>query len=517
MHIVWENAPFVVALIASGALCLVLVFLALRRSSSPMALAFAGLMASAALYAVGSGFEIAQTTLSRIASCLNIEYLGIAFAPAFFFITAAQNTGKAHWLRRPVPTVLFGLAFLTFFMKISDPLHHLYYRRMVLNTSGPFPVARIVGGPYYWFNVGVAYTLILAGVLLFLRYLFVAGQTHRLRAAALLTAGIVPWISNGIYLLGLSPWGIDLTPLGFTVSGPLFGWAIFKLGAISLVPVAREAVVWAMGDAVLVFDAEDRLVDFNKTGRDLLGGLRSADVGRQASELLGPYPGLVSQLTKGSPDELKFDVVGERGGRIFASRLSPVRDSRNVLIGKTLILRDITDQERLVQRLEEQARTDWLTGTMNRRHFIETARVEVARARRYRRPLSLIILDIDRFKQLNDNYGHEFGDIALRQVADACARCLRSPDTLARFGGDEFVFLLPEATPEGAAAIAERLRLCIAGERVAYLGEGVRLTVTLGVAGVEDGGQADIDSLMKRADEALYHGKEAGRDRVAVG
>ncbi|MEN9938562.1 MAG: hypothetical protein RLZZ387_5141 [Chloroflexota bacterium] len=163
------------------------------------------------------------------------------------------------------------------------------------------------------------------------------------------------------------------------------------------------------------------------------------------------------------------------------------------------------------------ATTDGLTGLYNRRHFFELAEQEMVRARRYGHPLSVILLDIDHFKQINDRHGHQVGDIALRAAAACCRDTLRAVDLHGRYGGEELVFLLPETGPEGAAQAAERMRAAIDHLPVIDAAGGlVRLSASLGVAALAPWNDVGLYQLLGRADQALYAAKRAGRNRSCV-
>lgn len=168
----------------------------------------------------------------------------------------------------------------------------------------------------------------------------------------------------------------------------------------------------------------------------------------------------------------------------------------------------------LASELERQARTDPLTGTMNRLALAEQMAREISRARRNDRPLSVVMFDLDFFKQLNDRLGHQAGDAALKTVSDLTLNELRASDTLARYGGEEFVALLPDTDKVRAVETAERLRQRIE-ERQIDSAEGRTLTASYGVATFPADG-TDFDSLVAHADTALYAAKQAGRNRVAA-
>ncbi|MGA3140764.1 MAG: GGDEF domain-containing protein [Xanthobacteraceae bacterium] len=170
--------------------------------------------------------------------------------------------------------------------------------------------------------------------------------------------------------------------------------------------------------------------------------------------------------------------------------------------------------ERASAGLELLATMDGLTCVFNRRHFDTLARVEWGRFQRYGRPLSLLILDVDKFKSINDQFGHDAGDLVLKAIADDCSSMRRETDIVARFGGEEFVLLLPETNESAAGLVAERLRKQIEDHPDA-LGLGTQISVSIGVAGATLG-MLSFDVLLKRADEALYEAKRLGRNRVAL-
>lgn len=165
-------------------------------------------------------------------------------------------------------------------------------------------------------------------------------------------------------------------------------------------------------------------------------------------------------------------------------------------------------------RAEDLAQNDPLTGLLNRRGFLEVARLSWSYAERMQRPISIIMLDIDHFKQVNDVYGHRVGDLALKQVAHTLTDCCRYGDLLSRWGGEEFVMLLPETRRSEANLLADRIRQVIASQSI-HLGKStLAITMSLGVAERTD--NIDIDELIKRADDQLIKAKSLGRNRVCV-
>jgi diguanylate cyclase (GGDEF)-like protein/PAS domain S-box-containing protein len=174
------------------------------------------------------------------------------------------------------------------------------------------------------------------------------------------------------------------------------------------------------------------------------------------------------------------------------------------------------DNARLYAEQQRLAITDELTRIHNRRHLFELGEREFRRARRFGHVLSVIMLDIDHFKQVNDTYGHAVGDQVLLVLAERCRKNIRDVDVLGRYGGEEFAIILPETGLPAACEAAERLRQCVAQTRIPTNAGPLGITISLGVAALTESIR-DLPSLLDRADAAMYAAKQAGRNRVSVG
>ena len=211
--------------------------------------------------------------------------------------------------------------------------------------------------------------------------------------------------------------------------------------------------------------------------------------------------------------------VGSRNGTLLNDReLSGVAElatGDRVQVGGTIF--KYLSASDLEAALHEQiflsTTTDELTGLRNKRHLNDELAREFSRARRYNRCFSLLVIDIDHFKAVNDRHGHQVGDLTLRAVAARVLSCIRSEDIAARYGGEEIVVALLETKLPEAVQIAERIRLAVARERVAFRDSSVQVTVSIGCAQF-DHGDSDEGQLFERADQRMYAAKQAGRDSV---
>lgn len=254
----------------------------------------------------------------------------------------------------------------------------------------------------------------------------------------------------------------------------------------------------------------------------------TAVTGWSASEVIGQTPALFKSgvTPRATYEELWRDILDGREWRgEFCNRrkdgslywekcsVSPVRDPAGIITHFVALKEDVTETKRLQEELTRLAAQDPLTGIANRRHFLECAQSEIIRAGRFGTPLAVLMLDVDHFKAINDEYGHAAGDDALKALTEICGATLRETDLFGRLGGEEFGVLLPGDDLHAANEAAERLRQAIAQTRVTVGAITIGLTVSMGLALLRDG-EKSIDTALSRADQALYTAKQTGRNRV---
>lgn len=278
-------------------------------------------------------------------------------------------------------------------------------------------------------------------------------------------------------------------------------------------------------------NVEDGVVLLDRDLNAIFLNRRMREFWQVTEEEVARHPAYVTLLTR-NRRAVPADATLEQIKAFPAKRIAEIKagdhkrdvqtpDGRNIRVhcstmangGRMLTFVDVTDLVRNARQLEVLATTDPLTGLFNRRQFLTMTDAEWSRFQRYYRSLSVLMVDIDHFKSVNDRFGHAVGDEAIRAVADVCVRGKRKSDIVGRVGGEEFAVLLPETTLSRARTVAERIRKRVEGLTLTAEGRPVQLTVSVGVAEAITS-MPGVDALMKAADAALYQAKEGGRNRT---
>ncbi|GAA0224611.1 diguanylate cyclase [Cryptosporangium japonicum] len=382
-----------------------------------------------------------------------------------------------------------------------------------------------VFGPGYTVHFLYCYALTLTCAYRALRYAYRRSAFTR-RVAAWLALIALPPIVVNLVAVGVLH-NNDVTLIGTVISSVLAYGALTRR-SIEWLPIARAQLIDALADGVVVIDRDGFVADANEVGRQLIIGSApwvDDPIGVAVDSIDPSFPLL-------EPADTDFVFESERLGLDLEIRTRVIHDRTGSFAGWVMIARDVTAYrlqhraleaaneqlreqittiERLRADLAEQAVRDALTGLHNRRHLMS---VLADAEREHTGPLSVALIDVDHFKQVNDRYGHAAGDRVLVAVAHLLASGVRQGDVLARYGGEEFVLLLPGLTSDAAHARVDRLRTVVAGTTLEVAGSTVRVSFSAGVSCGHP--PVDADALLEAADLALYAAKRNGRDRVEL-
>jgi diguanylate cyclase (GGDEF)-like protein len=496
----------------SFCLCVAFCVVALhRRRSTPAAGSFALLTASGAVYVLAYTFEINSGSMAAAILWLKVEIIGISLLPVFWFLFAESFVSGSRRVGAFRLALLSAVPLATIALAWTNEYHGLVFRALFIVDGSPLSVLTGPRGPWFWAAALYSYALVGYGSVSILAQISRSSGKLRGQTIVIAAAVILPWIGNFLLIFHASPYGLDLTPFLLSGSGLLVAWSMLRFGMLDLSHIAKATVVDALRVGVIALDSKGRIVDMNRAARAALPELGRAKPGDDAEAVLHAMgieaPGRAPQR----------DYPFESGGALRWYRFERhdmEEDGRSR--GSLIIVSEVTEARELMARLERLAATDELTGVDNRRRFFEHAQREMELARRRDASLSFAMLDLDRFKAVNDAYGHDAGDAALVAVCAACRSALRSTDLLCRYGGEEFLIIFPEASPAEAAEIVERVRARIEALRVVAPSASFGVTASFGVAGSTGAPREDLEVYLRRCDEGLYRAKAEGRNRVAL-
>lgn len=264
-------------------------------------------------------------------------------------------------------------------------------------------------------------------------------------------------------------------------------------------------IIRSAKEAIIVADANDRITLVNPSAEVLLGKSIQSITRGSFSDALDDGE-LMRRLLD---DPSGSSEIFRRGELILSAQASRIKADDGHIAGSAALIRDITVEKTLEDELRRLSTTDGLTGLFNRRFLDETLQKELARAKRYGRSVSILMLDVDHFKKFNDQHGHDMGDRVLKAVAAAMQSTLRQQDFACRYGGEEFLGILPDTQSTGAGEAAERVRLAIAALSI----DGLSVTASLGCASFPELAVESAEALVEQADGALYEAKRQGRNR----
>jgi diguanylate cyclase (GGDEF)-like protein len=456
--------------------------------------------------------ELMSSNLKEAKFWLGLEYLVMPFIPAFLLWMCAEYSGIR--IRQRYLYLLFFTPILTVFTHHTNGLHHLYYTSVGLKEGLPFPILDLEYGPFFYVHSLYLFICLSISIAILLMQLTSSLFRFKMQIIMMVTGLFVPIVANHFYLNDLSPYGIDLGPVSMSVSFILHGLALFTYKMFNVLPIAREKVFDSMREGVIVLDQNGALVDYNQSMLAVTPELNALAIGKPINTVLSQNRKLAERICQGEECDYKSEWEGEISH--FQIRFSPVYRKNITLIGTIITFTNITERVILQEKLKRLARYDGLTGVYNRTYFLEKAQklLELNGEN-----ASIILFDIDHFKKVNDTYGHETGDRVLTEVARIASECLGKDDVIGRYGGEEFVIFLSEASAADAYVTADIIRSRIAENLIENDRHFVKVSSSFGVSAIIQSTETEnqrIKQAMGKADLALYEAKRNGRNKVQI-
>jgi len=495
------------------------------------------LLLAIAGYALAASLEATFVALRWKILWSTLEYIGSGFVATLFLMFAARYSGYDQWMHGWLRFAVWSVPGAAFVLVATNALHHLVWPSFLPGPMGSHAVIYI-HGPGFYAIITALYTYVLAACALLLRSAIQPGVIRHRQSAMLLLGTFFPLVGGVSYVLGITPiQGLNLIPISFFFTVIVFFVGIGPFRVFDLVPIARDTLVEGMPEAVLVLDTEWRIIDLNPAAHRLLD-LDNSAIGRGIQEISALWDQIRGHCHSGHSGQIEF-VLTKTPLCYINVRVSPLNAPNGQASGYMIMIHDITKRrvaeaqlqkanERLESQIEEietlqvelrkQAINDALTGLFNRRRLDEVLPRELQRAQHDGGVVSVILFDIDNFKQVNDHYGHKTGDRLLEALAHLFRERTRPGDIACRYGGDEFLLVLPETPISSAVVRANEIRVAFSDLLSSVLpggDNGETPSLSGGVAACPNHGLTE-DAVIRSVDEAMYAAKKAGRNRVHV-
>ena len=296
----------------------------------------------------------------------------------------------------------------------------------------------------------------------------------------------------------------------------IISYGILKYDFLEIRTLARETIFENNITGMVVLGPGKRIIDYNKAAEKFFEAINISLNNYPIEHILDRDRKLLEIFeSEGSRD---FSLVIDGEERFFEIDVVPLGDSHNGITRMLKSIRDVTEERKIQQKLKYLATIDSLSGLYNRAEFMNLAKRELALAKRNNEDLSLLIMDLDNFKTINDTFGHAAGDEMIRELGRIIKTGFRKTDIAGRIGGEEFAVVLKNASLEEAKKAAEKFRETVANRKVIYGGQEISFTVSIGVTAIHGNTDnvSDIEDILKIADDALYRAKAMGRNCVAT-
>ena len=493
-----------------AAVCVAVAVLVWRRRPMAGAIPLIALLAAVAEWNLAYGLETAAEELPTKLAWAKAQYIGIVTVPLAVFAFAAEYTGRRRWLGRRRLVLLSLIPCATLGLAATNGLHHLVWSSV--ESSGAGKPLVLEHGPAFYPGWAWAYVLLFWASVFLVAAGVSARRYFRRQTLAVAVAVGVPWAANLAYVLGLAPHDFDITTIAFAVTALALALACVRWRLLEVAPVARDALVEHIRDGMMVLDDQGRILDCNPAMHPLLTCPPDDAIGRHVEEVAPAAVAAVCCGADGTATHEEATVVTVKRPR--ESRAYEVQVIRlpghGGRFGRLVLLHDVTAREALEAHLAGQALTDDLTKVGNRRHFLEHTRRALIAASRGQESVAVIFVDMNDFKRINDDYGHDCGDAILIAAARRLEESIRPQDTVARLGGDEFAVVLGHIGDEAAAAEV-RERIDAALRRPVQVGaRSHAISATVGVHVARPDGETP-ESLLRQADRNMYAIKRGGR------
>lgn len=494
---------------SSLALLLMVLVQAAKNSSVAGSKPFIWQILFVTVWSIGSLMEMLSSTVQSMLLWRNVEQIGVFMLPVAC-VYFAVDYARYEWMKKYLPLLLM-IPVAAIVLIFTDSSTHIMRYGYIVSYSPLFGKALSVRQT----GIGmafVAYNYTLALVSLTILYVFSRQVARNMRRQTVL----VLVATTCIFLFGLfkavflegTRINIPIVTL-YLPTGLMLYYNLYRNNFFRISPIARDKIFDVMEMGIIVIDNLGMIVDINPFTIQMLSDVFGMDeklVGMKMNDVFKGYPKWVELTQANAIGETELEILSPACHFVHIT-VHPLQSQQGALVGSVTIMRDVTELRMQQSDLKMKAEIDGLTGLLNRNSFTETFADKLEEAVQSGERISVLMMDLDKLKYVNDTYGHDSGDLMIKAFADVLKVVLRHEDAVARIGGDEFVAVLPGVNNREALEISRRI-LKTANERAVNLGEETspRLAISIGVCDNEFVKSEEL--MLKCADMAMYKAKK---------
>ena len=468
------------------------------------------------IYAFGYGMELASETIELKIAFNHVQYVGIPFISAGWAFLAHRYRNPDFKLKKRFMALLLLIPSITFLsVQLSYYTdYNLYYQDAFIDYSYRFlgnelPVLVFVKGPLYYVAASFNMAMILYATYVYFRTYQKTSGVHKDQAMFLIAISLVAGVAPVLTFTSNQTSGIDLAIYIVAILGYVVLYSLLKYEFLYLTPSAYQQAFETASESIYLFDDKLELISWNKAVTEDELSKETVQY-HMKSDALFQNSEIIEAIKEGVPYSLNVN------DKHYVVETIPVLSKKGHKDGYIVKFNDMTSYVERIEKLDYQASHDELTDIYNRRLFLEAGTELIKTAGIDRTDFAVMMIDLDDFKQINDTYGHPFGDEVLKGVAKAIEASVGPDDIVARYGGEEFIIIAKNANKVAAEAIAEKIRSNVARLKFRTHDDEVETKVSIGVCLSYHDNPLSIDEYIKNADDALYVSKRKGKNKVTI-
>jgi len=439
--------------------------------------------------------------------CINFALVFVGFIPPVLLLFTLRFYKVSYQPSTVILALMFVIPAINVVMAVTAGHHTLMNAQLDIISLTPLREVVLVWGSWFWVHTTHSYLLSITLVSVILFQHFRLPRFYRLPSTLMVAGVLFTLLGNIVTLLQLLPQAIDPTLITMSLSLILFNLAIINNNKSKFVRFSHGKIYNYLDLYILILDDKHRVVDFNRPALDWFSAkgiaLNPATLKNITQSLL--YQGNIVQKVSENEKGTDIYVDGDTFPVVLNLRTHEMTDANGDIIGSIAVFTDVTQNRMLLERLEEKAGMDSLTGLANRMAYAGAkTRIDTPE----QLPLSVIMCDANGLKSINDNLGHQYGDMMLRTLAEALEEACPQPGFVARIGGDEFIYLLPHTGPDASYALMEQVRKTLLKyEKFPFV-----ISVAFGTA-TKHSVEENLDDVIALADSRMYENKREMKEQ----